>query len=266
MQCKICNKIAAPLFNALVLGKYDVKYYTCKHCGFVFTEEPFWLDEAYKNPINLTDTGLMQRNLYFSRVLSSVLYFLFDPTAKYVDYAGGYGILTRLMRDNGFDFFWSDPYCKNILAKGFESISANTKSFLLLSAFEVFEHLVNPLQSIEQMFKVADNIIFSTELISTPTPAKNDWWYYSFEHGQHVAFYKSETMEFIARRFKVNFCSASGIHLFSQRKINQHYFKVITAAGRYGASILIRKLLKSKVWDDHLYLKKLMNDNFNNLK
>jgi len=142
MKCKICKKEADPLFNALVLGKYDVKYYSCIHCGFVFTEEPYWLNEAYKNAINLNDTGLMQRNLHFSRVLSTVLYFLFDAKAKYLDYAGGYGIFTRLMRDNGFDFYWSDPYCENILVKGFECENANTKSFLLLSAFEVFGRAV----------------------------------------------------------------------------------------------------------------------------
>ena len=260
MKCKICKKEADPLFNALVLGKYDVKYYSCIHCGFVFTKEPYWLNEAYKNAINLNDTGLMQRNLHFSRVLSTVLYFLFDAKAKYLDYAGGYGIFTRLMRDNGFDFYWSDPYCENILVKGFECENANTKSFLLLSAFEVFEHLVDPLESIEKMFKIADNIVFSTELVPTPTPGKNDWWYYSFEHGQHVAFYKPETLEFIARRFNVNFYSASGIHIFSKRKINKTLLKIVTATGRYGLPILIRRRLKSKVWYDYLYLKKLMDD------
>jgi hypothetical protein len=266
MKCKICGDEAHHLFNALVLNKYDVKYYFCEHCGFIFTEEPFWLNEAYSNAINLNDTGLLQRNLYFSRVLSAVLFFLFDTKAKYLDYAGGYGIFTRLMRDNGFDFYWSDPYCENILSKGFEIENANTQTFLLLSAFEVFEHLVNPIESIEKMFKIADNIVFSTELVPTPTPGKNDWWYYCFEHGQHVAFYKSKSLEFIARKFNVNYYFASGIHFFSKRKINKTTLKVIAAAGRYGLATLIRRRLKSKVWDDYLYLKKLMDANTKKLK
>jgi Nif-specific regulatory protein len=38
-----------------------------------------------------------------------------------VDCAGGYGILVRLLRDYGVNALWSDPYCENVLAKGFES-------------------------------------------------------------------------------------------------------------------------------------------------
>jgi hypothetical protein len=106
------------------------------------------------------------------------------------------------------------------------------------------------------MFKAADNIIFSTEIVPTPTPGKNDWWYYSFEHGQHVSFYKHETLELLARKFNVHYYSASGIHLFSKKKYNQLQFKITAAAGRYGASIFIRKMLKSKVWDDHLILRR----------
>jgi hypothetical protein len=35
----------------------------------------------------------------------------------FVDIGGGYGLLTRLMRDRGFDFYWKDPHCENIFAK-----------------------------------------------------------------------------------------------------------------------------------------------------
>ncbi len=40
-----------------------------------------------------------------------------DP---FLDYAGGYGVFTRLMRDIGFDFYWHDPYTQNLFANGFE--------------------------------------------------------------------------------------------------------------------------------------------------
>ena len=31
--------------------------------GYVQTEDPTWLDEAYASPINPSDTGIMDRNL-----------------------------------------------------------------------------------------------------------------------------------------------------------------------------------------------------------
>ena len=43
------------------MDKYDVKYFLCGNCGFVFTEEPYWLNEAYKSAINISDTGIVTR-------------------------------------------------------------------------------------------------------------------------------------------------------------------------------------------------------------
>ena len=47
-------------------------------------------------------------------------YIFFNKNVAYLDVDGGYGMLTRLMRDYGFHFYWTDPYCQNILARGFE--------------------------------------------------------------------------------------------------------------------------------------------------
>ncbi len=46
------------LFTAKVLGKYDVQYYQCVITGFIQTEEPYWLEEAYSSAITKLDIGL----------------------------------------------------------------------------------------------------------------------------------------------------------------------------------------------------------------
>ena len=120
MNCKICNKKSNYIFNAKILNKYNIEYYHCPNCGFLQTEEPFWLEEAYKESINISDTGIMVRNLYLSKITTLIIYFLFDKNKKFLDYAGGYGIFVRLMRDIGFDFYWYDKYSENLLARGFE--------------------------------------------------------------------------------------------------------------------------------------------------
>ncbi len=96
MKCKICNADTELKFSHKVLHKYDVKYYYCKHCSFLFTEEPYWLEESYKSPINVIDTGVLDRNLYLGKVVSSLIFFFFNKEEKFLDYAGGYGIFTRL--------------------------------------------------------------------------------------------------------------------------------------------------------------------------
>ena len=59
MICKICSHPAAPFATATMLGKYNVQYYQCQHCGFVQTEEPYWFDEAYSDVINSSDLGMV---------------------------------------------------------------------------------------------------------------------------------------------------------------------------------------------------------------
>jgi len=73
MICKVCNLLSNYIFSAKILKKYNVQYYYCDNCGFMQTEEPYWLDEAYTEPINITDTGYIQRNIQLSQKLTLIL-------------------------------------------------------------------------------------------------------------------------------------------------------------------------------------------------
>src|SRR5437764_1504467 len=105
MLCNICEHDSRPFATAKLLHQYDVQYYRCVECGFVQTETPYWIDEAYTDPINESDVGLVSRNISFSRVTSFVISAFFDADARFMDYGGGYGLFVRLMRDMGFDFY-----------------------------------------------------------------------------------------------------------------------------------------------------------------
>lgn len=122
---------------------------------------------------------------------------------KYIDYGGGFGIFTRLMRDIGFDFYWYDPYTKNEVANCFEA-NLNEK-YDVLTIFEGFEHFTHPQEDLEKMLQLADTIIFSTTLVPKETPNTNNWWYYWFEHGQHIALYSKESLISLAKNNCCNF-------------------------------------------------------------
>ncbi len=94
------------------------------------------------------------------------------------------------------------------------------KHYDVLTTFEMFEHLVDPLQTIKYLFSISDNIIFSTELIPLSRPKVNEWWYYGTEHGQHVAFYTRECLAFIAGMFGKKYVNLSGLHVFSDEEIS----------------------------------------------
>ena len=226
MRCKICNHTSVEIFTAEMLGRYEIPYYLCDNCGFLQTEEPFWMEESYGSAINAFDTGALARNIALSKKVSVLLYFLFDRSGKYLDYAGGYGFFTRLMRDIGFDFFWHDPFSKNLVARGFEY--DGTAALDLLTCFESFEHFTEPMAELEGMLALSRNILFSTELLPTPVPAPGSWWYYGLEHGQHVSFYSRKTLRFIAERFGLTVHSyGSTLHLLTYKKIHPKLFHLV---------------------------------------
>ena len=146
MNCKICNQKNSIVFTSEILHKYKIKYYHCENCGFLQTEEPHWLEESYSESINVSDTGYMQRNITQSQKLTIFLDLFFDKNSMFLDYAGGYGVFVRIMRDIGFDFYWDDKFTTNLFSKGFE-YDSKTK-IDAVTTFESFEHFVNPMEEI----------------------------------------------------------------------------------------------------------------------
>ena len=228
--------------------------FLCENCGFLQTEEPYWLEEVYKNPINISDTGYLQRNLYLSQIITIILYLFFGKNKKYIDYAGGYGVFVRLMRDIGFDFYWHDKYTKNIFARGFV-YNNEMQPIEAITTFESFEHFVNPLEEIENMLKISKNIIFTTELLPQPIPPPEEWWYYGLDHGQHISFYSKKTLVFLAKHFCLNYYYLGKLHILTKKNIIK-YIKYILKLKKFGLYRLICKNMKSKTWDDFLKISK----------
>lgn len=219
MLCKICQNESYEVFQTLVLKEYFVKYFKCSSCQFIQTEEPFWLEKAYESAITDLDIGLVGRNIHYSGLIKQIITKWFDSEAKFLDYGGGYGMFVRLMRDSGLDFYRYDIYCENLFSKYFDySDLPESQKFEALTAFEVFEHLSNPIEEIEKMFLYSDSIIFSTELQPNEEVTPESWWYFVPETGQHIALYSRKSLQYIADHFEANLSSRGHLHLLTKKK------------------------------------------------
>jgi hypothetical protein len=269
MICRLCSAEAAPFGSALVLRRLNVEYFACPTCGLVQTENPYWLDEAYSEAIARTDTGIVSRNLDLIPKTQLVIRAFFNPAGRFVDYGAGTGLLVRSMRDTGYDFRYFDPYATNVFARGFEaenvgaaespkvpagaelvsargssaqvsSATPNVPPYDLLTAFEVFEHLPKPMQSVADMLARSKNILFTTELLPAHKPKPGDWWYYVLETGQHVSIYSRRTLEFIAQRAGLNLASYRSMHLLSQMPVAPWQFRLVLKS-RLAQSFLCKR-------------------------
>ena len=221
MNCKICNKKSSLYLESKIFKeKQNISYFKCNNCSFIQTEDPYWLLKAYSSAITKSDIGLISRNIYSSNILENILLNLFPNVDKCLDYAGGYGIFVRIMRDKGFNFYWYDDYCENIFSEHF--VGTLSKHYDLITAFEVFEHLPNPLDIIEKLLKITNTLFFSTEITDDVTNF-NDWWYRGEISGQHISFYHTETLQFVAKKYNLHYYSFANktIHLFTKNKINE---------------------------------------------
>jgi 2-polyprenyl-3-methyl-5-hydroxy-6-metoxy-1,4-benzoquinol methylase len=222
MKCNICANETSRLFEGLILNKYQVSFYRCDYCDFIQTEHPYWLDDAYDSAISDLDVGIVARNISLSNRIEKIILRNFNCNARFLDYAGGYGLFVRLMRDKGFDFYREDKYCENIFAKYHDrQYLTETSKFELITAFEVLEHLEKPLQDIREMLLHTDSIIVSTEL--QPNKALkglDDWWYFTPETGQHISFCSRNTLMYMARQLNVHFYSDGSLHLFTKKKFD----------------------------------------------
>ncbi len=243
MKCNICQTDTTPIFQGIVLSKYQTQYYGCPRCGFLQTDPPHWLAEAYTQPINRSDVGYVARNVAFTEFTTLLLSSCFPRCGPCVDFGGGYGMFVRLMRDRGYNFYRQDKFCPNLFAADFEAPNDPAIHYDFLTAFEVFEHLNDPVCELEKMLRMSDHILFSTEAVPLPYPPLDQWAYYGLEHGQHIAFYPIKTLQFLAERYQMFLYSSPdrSVHFFSRRAISRFRWSMMF---RRGSRWLIKHLVR----------------------
>jgi len=247
----VCGTAAQHVFSRRLLNR-EVGYFECGNCGYLQTQTPDWLAEAYAKPINDFDTGIMVRTRANVGYVVITLLAYGRLRGRVIDEAGGYGILVRMLRDAGIDARWSDKYCENLLARGFE---ARDRECELLTAFEVFEHLLDPLADLRTMLESAPVVLLSTTLIPHQVARPpSDWWYLGLEHGQHIGFFRTRTLKLMAAKLACHWASdGRSVHLFSREPVPRAWRPLLRL--RHFGSVIARLRLAPRTQSDFEWLR-----------
>lgn len=224
--CKICASKTAHFGSQLILGRFPAEYRRCTQCGYAFIVEPHWLELAYSTAISALDTGIVTRNLWLADATTALLRLSLRNVRRTLDYGGGTGLLVRLMRDRGHDFRWHDAYSPNLLARGFEGDVDD--QFDMVTAFELAEHLPDPMSTMLTLRSLAPVLVLSTELLPATVGGVDDWWYFAPESGQHVGFFTAHSLEVVAERLGLRLSTnGRNLHVLAPQAVSGTLLKVL---------------------------------------
>jgi hypothetical protein len=220
--CRCCGGVTTFFSSAVVLTHHAI-YTKCTDCQSVQVESPFWIVDAHAKAISQLDTGLVARCLSVSRLVGVLLLLEKKRTGNGFDWGGGTGLLTRLLRDQGYQVLSHDKYADGIHAEGFIASDSQIRgNGTFVTAIECFEHLTDPIGEFSNLVSNKEYFIFTTELIGSPppNPANQEWWYYMPASGQHITFATSEGINSFKKIIGFDhYVRVGNLHILSRLKL-----------------------------------------------
>jgi hypothetical protein len=215
--CRLCGGGAKFIFEKLILRCHRVSYFRCSSCGSIQTELPYWLDEAYAVPGVHMDVGSATRTVKNWMAAGT----LFDKIglardSLIVDFGAATGLFARLLRDVGYNARSYDKYSSAHLTNYFNSEHPEKSAPIIVTAFEVFEHFVDPKQEISALLlNKPDLLIFTTWFCDDQN---DDWVYFVEDTGQHVFLYKQQAVRDFVDNLGYDLVLTSFFHIFVRRE------------------------------------------------
>jgi len=201
----------------LPLAGLPVYYAQCGYCGFCFAPEmcgwslEVFSERVYNHDYPSVDPDYLDARPRANAAMLAKMFTGFPAT--HLDYGGGNGLLSALLRDVGWASVSYDPFVDRA------AVISSTGRFDLITAFEVFEHVpdVQALMGNLCSLLAPNGIILFSTLLSDGNIQPNrrlSWWYAAPRNG-HISLFSSKSLEILARQNGFNFGSFSkGLHIF----------------------------------------------------
>lgn len=219
-SCRLCDSKS----NYMNTEKLEEDYYHCPQCDLIFMDKKDVIStdsekERYEEHDN-THQNEGYVNMFKDFIERAVEpYFDFSKEAKVLEFGCGPGpVLADLLKEKGLKVDLYDPYF-------FPDESYKSKEYDLITSTEVFEHLFNPAQEIENLLSILkENGVMSVMTHFHKRGEKDfrfeDWWYKWDK--THITFFSHKTMEWIANKYnlKILFIGNKKLCVFKKTKEN----------------------------------------------
>lgn len=216
IACPICSSGCLLSFIVKIKNEQDAGLYTCTKCGFSFYPNQDWIKGSFSDELNSLDVGSVERVLLACDFLGEFINSEKLTDANFLDYGGGYGLQTRIMRDRGYNFKNLDPHTQPLFSKYFAGEPGGC--YDLVSLIEVSLHFENPVAEFAKLMELGNCLVFTSVV-----PGKDfgpDWWYVTGDSGQHIAFYPLSSLKEIASQLGVMFSSDGRFfHVFHKKPL-----------------------------------------------
>lgn len=186
----------------LPMSGRPVYYYHCPNCAFTFAPELMaWSKEEFESNIYNEEYGIVDPDYLEARPTNNAKA-IFDTFgeyykgAKHLDYGGGNGLMSRIMREKGWNSTSYDPFVNT------DVNPADLGKFDFITAFEIFEHVsdVNHLiKSLTTLMHPQSVVLFSTLISDTDIKPNQrlNWWYASPRNG-HISLFSKKSLSLLA--------------------------------------------------------------------
>jgi len=215
-HCPICRARASNVFSVRIRNEQSEPLFRCSECSFCFFAQHDWLERSFSEDLNELDLGSVARCLLVADFVTAV----FPPRRSgyaALDWGGGDGLLTRLLRERGINCVWCDPHVKPRFVG--DSIHEPNSRVDVTVVSEVFLHLTDPVSELRSLLSLSD-VVIVTALVP-PKKLDDQWWYLMPETGQHVSFYPQTALQALADQTNSRLSSDGRFfHVFSRRRLS----------------------------------------------
>jgi hypothetical protein len=199
-MARTCHEDVYPLG----VSGISVVYRRCESCNFIFTNDfdtyssADWIANIYNDKYTSIDPDYHSIRPALSRGLIESQFRKRETVG--LDYGAGNGMMAESLRDRGWRYDTYDPFGNTNM------VAARVGTYNLCSAFEVFEHVPNPVGALEEIVRMSSPdkiaIVIGTNtsdgMVSNKPPLS--WWYAGPRNG-HISLFSKEALKRLGARF-----------------------------------------------------------------